>query len=58
MSEATRAYLYRIVTVALPILTVYGVVEESKAPLFVALAAAILSVGLAAKHTSTDSEEE
>ncbi len=58
MKEATRAYIYRIVLAVIPILTTYGVVAEEKAPLFLALAASILSVGLAAKNTSTSSEAE
>lgn len=57
MKESTRAYLYRIVTVVIPILTAYGVVSEEKAPLFVALAAAVFSTALAAKNTSTTADE-
>lgn len=55
MNESTRAYLYRVVLAVLPIATAYGVVKESDAPLFVALAAALLSTGLAAANTSTKS---
>ncbi len=58
MKEATRAWLYRIVLAVLPILTAYGVVAEEKAPLFAALAAAVLSTALAVKNTSTSSEAE
>jgi hypothetical protein len=50
--EATRAWIYRVVTAALPLLTAYGVVAEDKVPLIVALVAAILSTGLAARNTS------
>jgi hypothetical protein len=53
MDEATRAWIYRIVTALIPIATAYGVVAESEAPLFVGLAAAILGTGLAAANTST-----
>lgn len=53
MPESTRAYLYRVVLAALPILTAYGVVADNRAPLFAALAASVLSVGLATANTST-----
>lgn len=54
MKESTRAYIYRVLLAALPLLTLWGVVSEEDAPLYVGLAAAILSVGLAAKNTSTE----
>lgn len=57
MKEATRAYLYRIALAVLPLLTLWGVVSDQEGPLVIALVAAILGVGLAAKNTSTDSEE-
>jgi 4-amino-4-deoxy-L-arabinose transferase-like glycosyltransferase len=53
MPEATRAYLYRIVLAALPILTAYGIIAEIDAALYSALAAAILSTSLAVANTST-----
>ena len=53
MSEATRAWIYRVLIAALPLLTAYGVVSESQAPLFVALAGAILGTGVAVANTST-----
>ena len=53
MNEATRAYIYRIVLALIPIATAYGIVAETEAALFVGLAAAILSTGLAAVNTST-----
>lgn len=53
MSEKTRAYLYRVTTAAIPLLTAYGVVSEEVAPLWVALGAAVLATGTAARHTST-----
>ncbi len=51
-NEATRAWVYRVVTAALPLLTAYGVVTEEKVPLIVALVAAVLSTGMAARNTS------
>lgn len=56
MNEATRAYLYRILLAALPLLTAYGVVAEEMVPLIVALVAAVLGVGLAVGNTSTKSD--
>lgn len=53
MNKQTRAWIYRVVLAAMPILTAYGVVSENDAPLFVALAAAVLSAGLATVNTST-----
>lgn len=56
-NEATRAYLYRIVTAAIPILVVAGYVASGQAELWLGLAAAVLGVGsagLAAVNTSTD----
>jgi hypothetical protein len=51
--EATRGWIYRVITAALPLLTAYGLVAEETVPLIVALVAAILSTGLAAANTST-----
>lgn len=52
-NEATRAYLYRIALAVIALLTAYGVFNEADAPLYVGLAAAILSTGLATANTST-----
>lgn len=53
MSEATRAWIYRVLIAAAPLLVVYGVVDNETAPLWVALGAATLGNGLAAVNTST-----
>jgi hypothetical protein len=53
LPENVRAWLYRIATPAIPLLVAYGVIEESKAPLWVAFVAAFLTSGLAAVNTST-----
>mgnify|MGYP007116841362 CR=1 FL=1 len=56
MSESTRAYIYRIVTVVLPLLVVLGVLTEDIASHVVLIAAAVLGLavpGLAAVNTST-----
>jgi len=56
MKQATRAYIYRVLLAALPLLTAYGVVAEEQVALFVGLAAAVLGVGLATVNTSTKDE--
>lgn len=53
MSESTRAYIYRVSLAVLPLLTAYGIVQESDVPLYIGLVAAILNVGLAVRNTST-----
>lgn len=52
-TEATRAYIYRVLVAVLPILVAYGVVGEQDVALWLALAAAVLSTGMAAANTST-----
>lgn len=55
-SEAVRAYIYRVLTAAVPILTFWGVVAETEVPLYIGLAAAILGLPVAAANTSTKKE--
>lgn len=49
--ESTRAWVYRVVTAALPLLTFYGVLAEEVVPLVLGLVAAVLSTGMAARNT-------
>ena len=56
MSEPTRAWLYRILVAAVPLLIAYGALDESVAPLWVALAGSVLGLGLATANTSTHIE--
>jgi hypothetical protein len=51
-NEATRAWIYRVITAALPLLTAYGIVADEMVPLIIALVAAILGTGLAARNTT------
>lgn len=53
MKESTRAYLYRVLLAAQPIVTAYGIVTDQLAALWVGLGAAVLGIGLAAANTST-----
>lgn len=57
MSEPTRAWIYRVLTAAVPLLIAYGVIGEQVAPLWVALGAAGLGTGLASANTSTRGPE-
>lgn len=55
LSEHTRAYIYRILVAVAAIATAYGVLASDEAPLWLALATAVLGGGsaLAATNTST-----
>lgn len=46
-SPQVRQYLYTVVTFAIPILVVYGVVDAEQVALWLALAAAVLGTGTA-----------
>jgi hypothetical protein len=48
-----RAYIYRVLTAAAPILSLHGVTTDTEATLYLALASTILGVGLAAANTPT-----
>lgn len=51
LTPQVRAWLYRIATALIPLLIAYGALSESTAPLWIALAGAILSSGTAAAYT-------
>lgn len=53
LPRRVRAYLYRVLTAASPVIAAYGIVEDSKLALWVGLAGAVLGTGTAAVHTST-----
>lgn len=53
MNEPTRAWIYRVLVAAVPVLIAYGVLDEATAAVWIGLAAAVLGVGLAAVNTST-----
>lgn len=58
LTEARRAYFYRILTALLPILTVYGLVAEHATVLWLAAGASLLGFGTASAHTSTTGANE
>ena len=51
--EATRAYLYRVLVAAVPVLIAYGVVDSRQVAVWLGLASAVLGFGLASANTST-----
>lgn len=51
-NEAVRGYIYRVLVALVPILTVWGAVAETDAPLYLGLAAAFLGLPIAAFNTS------
>ena len=54
MTEATRAYIYRILLAVSALATGYGLVTGEKAALWLAVASAIIGNGQATAFTSTD----
>jgi hypothetical protein len=52
-----RRWLYGVALTVVPLLVAYGVVEESAAPLWVALIGSLLAPSLALTHMSEDSPE-
>lgn len=57
LTPARRAWLYRLLTVVVPVLIAYGVVDGAQAALWVALAGAVLGTGTAALHTPTKTSD-
>ena len=55
-SEATRAYVYRILTALVPISISYGIVDGKNAALWIGVAMAVLGTGLASVNTSTKAQ--
>lgn len=52
-TEKVRGYLYRVLSAAMPLLLLWGVVAENEIPLYIGLGAAVLGVPIAAANTST-----
>lgn len=48
-----RSWLYAIVTALIPLLSAYGIISEQTAPLWIALAGAILATGTALAYRPT-----
>lgn len=51
LTPQVRAWLYGVVTAIVPLLTIYGIVDQSTAPLWLALGASVLGTSTALAHT-------
>lgn len=51
-TQRQRAYVYRVLVAAVPLLVAYGVVSAEDAALWLGAVAAVLGLGLAAGNTS------
>ena len=51
LTPQIRRWAYGVVTAVVPLLVVYGAVEQTTAPLWAALAASVLGTGTALAHT-------
>ena len=59
LNAATRAWIYGVAVALLPILVSFGLLTEDRAPLIVALLAAVLSAGppaLALRNVTPDDD--
>jgi hypothetical protein len=54
MTEATRAYIYRVLLALQPLIVAYGLTTDTEAVLWLSVVSAFLGTGLAAKNTSTE----
>jgi len=54
LSREGRKWLYGVALTVVPLLVAYGVIEESAAPLWVALVGSLLAPTLALSHLSPD----
>ena len=61
LTEARRAYIYRVALAVMAILTVYGIIDSDTAPVWLAVVFALLGLGttgLATVNTSTKTPPE
>lgn len=58
MKESTRAYIYRVLLAAQPVVVAYGLLSDTLATLWLSVASAVLGLGLATVNTSTEKEDE
>ena len=52
-NEQTRAWIYRVLTAAVPLVTAYGIIDQRTAALWLGVIGALLGIGLASMNTST-----
>jgi hypothetical protein len=61
LTESRRAYFYRVALALMAVGTIYGIVDDTTGPAFLAVIFAVLGLGtsgLAAANTSTSNTEE
>ena len=58
MSREGRKYIYIVSLAMIPLLVAYGVIDEAIAPLWVALAGAVIAPVVALTHLSPKEPEE
>lgn len=58
LNRETRKWIYRVCLAAVPILVLYGVIDEASAPLWVALIGAVVAPTLALTHLTPKAEED
>lgn len=51
MSEQTRAYIYRVIVVLIPVAVAFGIITDEVAASIIAAAAGLFGAGLATKNT-------
>jgi hypothetical protein len=52
-TESTRAWIYRVLLAAQPLIVIYGVASDAKAALWIGFGSAVLGTGLATANTKT-----
>lgn len=57
-TEKRRAWLYRILTAAVPVVVGYGLLTETEAAGWLGIALAVLGTGTATVNTSTKTDTE
>jgi hypothetical protein len=58
MSREGRKYIYIVSLAAIPLLVFYGVISEDAAPLWIALAGAVIAPVMALSHLSPEDPKE
>jgi hypothetical protein len=58
LTRDVRKWLYGVSLTVVPLLVAYGVLEESAAPLWIALIGSVLAPTLALTHLTPEGDEE
>ena len=57
LTPSVRRWVYGIALAVVPLLVLYGILDERSAPLWVALISAVVVPGLAVAHVTDDRED-